>query len=158
MIPAKRGHNHPDGNSPTETGSHGPCSPCKHSPPKNCPAASRQRPAPTAAIPAGADFERDGSEVYTYTASDDMLVIRIEEVLDEEPNEDYSPDEPEHWAVDKRTPLGAGNAALYGDPRGERTEELFQLGQSVRTDPNDREKEQTCRSYTPRLLSTTPTR
>ena len=67
-------------------------------------------------------FERGGPEVYTYTAGEDydMLVIRIDEVFYDEPNDDFpedeldeefpddeldeeSPeDERERWEVDKR--------------------------------------------------------
>ncbi len=87
-------------------------------------------------------FERDGSEVYMYTAGDnDMLVIRVNEVFDDDPDEDYSPDDPEHWAVDKRYSTWRGECRLYGDPREEELQELFRLSQSVRTDPDDRQRE-----------------
>ena len=88
-------------------------------------------------------FQRGGSEVYTYTAGEDydMLVIRVDEIFHDEPDEDYSPDEPEHWEVDKRYSSWRGECRLYGDPREEDFQELFQLGQSVRTDPDDRDRE-----------------
>ena len=62
-------------------------------------------------------LERDHSEVYTYTAGDrDMLVIRVNEVLFDEPDEDYSPDDPEHWKIDKQYSTWRGECRLYGAP------------------------------------------
>ncbi len=87
-------------------------------------------------------LERDHSEVYTYTAGDrDMLVIRVNEVLFDEPDEDYSPGDPEHWKIDKQYSTWRGECRLHGDPREEEIQELLQLGQSVRTDPDDRRRE-----------------
>ena len=97
-------------------------------------------------------FERGGPEVYTYTAGEDydMLVIRIDEVFYDEPNDDFPDDEldeespedqRERWEVDKRYSTWRGECRLYGDPRDEEIYELLQLGQSVRTDPDDRRRE-----------------
>ena len=87
-------------------------------------------------------LERDGSEVYVYTAGeDDMLVIRINEVLYDEPNDDLPPDDPEYWDVNKRYSTWRGECRLYGNPEEERTQELFQLAQSTRTEPGNRHRE-----------------
>ena len=87
-------------------------------------------------------FERDHTEVYTYSAGDDVkIVIRLNEVFHEEPDEDLPEDDPNRWAVDKRYSTWRGECRLYGDPREEQTSELFQMGQSTRTDPSDHRRE-----------------
>ena len=87
-------------------------------------------------------FERNHTEVYTYSAGDDVkLVIRVNEVPYEETDEDLPEDHPDRWKVDKRYSTWRGECRLYGDPREERTNELFQMGQSMRTDLNERQRE-----------------